>query len=198
MFVQNFHEVVLMRLGIDIDGTIKYTHRAAIEIYNRVLDRDIKEQDVTTYLLDEPYGLSDEEGRQLWLRLEAEIYQIGKPLEHSANSLKRLEQEGCEIYYITARPNGRIVQEITEEWLAKHNFPFANKLFMNSQDKARVALENGIELFFEDDPKHINNLITNGIPTVVMDWPYNRVVPSEIPRIKDWLEGFNYVKSMQK
>lgn len=187
-----------MRLGIDIDGTIKYTHRAAIEIYNRVLNRDVKEQDVTTYLLDEPYGLSDEEGRKLWLRLEAEIYQIGKPLEYSADTLKRLEQEGCEIYYITARPNGKIVQEITEEWLMKYNFPCANKLFMNSQDKAKIAIDNKIDLFFEDDPMHIRNLITNGIPTVVMDWPYNRLVPSEIPRIKDWLEGFNYVKSIQK
>jgi uncharacterized HAD superfamily protein len=187
-----------MRLGIDIDGTIKYTHRAAIEIYNRVLNRDVKEQDVTTYLLDEPYGLSDEEGRKLWLRLEAEIYQIGKPLEYSADTLKRLEQEGCEIYYITARPNGKIVQEITEEWLMKYNFPYANKLFMNSQDKAKIAIDNKIDLFFEDDPMHIRNLITNGIPTVVMDWPYNRLVPSEIPRIKDWLEGFNYVKSIQK
>ncbi len=187
-----------MRLGIDIDGTIKYTHRAAIEIYNRVLGRDVKERDVTTYLLDEPYGLSEVEGRELWLRLEAEIYQLGKPLEHSADSLKRLEQEGCEIYYITARPAGKIVQEITEEWLAKHNFPAANKLFMNSQDKARIALDNGIDLFFEDDPMHIKNLISSGIPTIVMDWPYNRRVPDEIPRIKDWLEGFNYVKSMQE
>ncbi len=198
MLVKILNGVVLMRLGIDIDGTIKYTHRAAIEIYNRVLSRNVKEDHVTTYLLDEPYGLSIEEGRELWLDLEAEIYQTGRPIEHSADSLKRLEQEGCEIYYITARPNNARVQEITKEWLAKHGFPFADKLFMNSQDKARVALDNGIKLFFEDDPMHINNLITNGIPTVVMDWPYNRKVPNEIPRIKDWIEGFKYVKSMQK
>jgi uncharacterized HAD superfamily protein len=186
-----------VRLGIDIDGTIKYTHRAAIEIYNRVLKRNIKEEEVTTYLLDEPYGLDGEEGRALWRRLEAEIYQIGKPLEYSADSLKRLEQEGFEIVYITARPNGKIVQEITEEWLFKNDFPFADRLFMNSQDKAKIALEQEIEMFFEDDPMHVQNLVANGIHTVVMDWPYNRVLPNEIPRIKDWIEGFNYVMRWQ-
>ncbi len=186
-----------MKLGIDIDGTIKYTHRAAIEIYNRVLRRNVKEEDVTTYFLDEPYGLDGDEGRALWRRLEAEIYQIGKPLEHSADSLKRLEQEGFEIAYITARPDGRIVREITEEWLFKNDFPFADHLFMNSQNKALVAAEQGVGIFFEDDPMHVKNLVASGIHTVVMDWPYNRVLPTEIPRIKDWIEGFNYVKSWQ-
>ncbi len=188
-----------MRLGIDIDGTIKYTHRAAIKIYNEELNMNVKENEVTTYFLDEPFGLTSEEGRKMWRRLEAKIYTIGVPLEHSSESLQQLDKEGHEIFYITARPGFKRIREVTEDWLKKHKFPLnKNNLFMSSQNKSKVALANEIELFFEDDPKHINNLIENGIPTVIVDCPYNRVLSNDIPRIRDWLEGIKYIRMYEK
>lgn len=188
-----------MKLGIDIDGTIKYTHRAAIEIYNEELNMNVTEDQVTTYFLDEPFGLSSEEGKKMWRRLETKIYTLGVPLEQSSESLQQLEREGHEIFYITARPGFKKVREITENWLTKHNFPLnKNNLFMSSQNKGKIALSNHIDLFFEDDPFHINNLIKNGISTVVVDCPYNRVLPNDIPRINDWLEGINYIHMYNK
>ncbi|OEF98920.1 hypothetical protein BHF71_03070 [Vulcanibacillus modesticaldus] len=183
-----------MKLGIDIDGTIKHTHRAAIKVYNEELNMDVKEDEVTTFYLDEPYGLTSEEGKKMWRKLEAKIYQIGVPLEHAPEALQQLVEEGHEIYYITARPGFRRIREITEQWLKKHNFPFnGDNLFMSSQDKGKIASKIGIDLFFEDDPEHIDNLLARGIPTVIVDTSYNRQYSDEIPRIKDWLEGIKYV-----
>ncbi len=188
-----------MKLGIDIDGTIKYTHRAAIEIYNEELNMNVAEEEVTTYFLDEPFGLTSEEGKKMWRRLETRIYTLGMPIEQSSESLQQLKKEGHEIFFITARPGFKKVRKITEEWLVKYNFPLnKNNLFMSSQNKSKIALSNQIDLFFEDDPFHINNLIKNGISTVVVDRPYNRILPNDIPRINDWFEGIDYIHTYNK
>lgn len=183
-----------MKLGIDIDGTIKHTHSAAIKIYNKELNMNVKEDEVSTYFLDEPYGLTPKEGKKMWRRLESKIYEIGIPLENAAEALQQLKDEGHEIFYITARPGMKNIRKITEEWLIKHKFPLIKKnLFMSSQNKGKVAKKIGIDLFFEDDPKHINNLITNEIKTVTIDCPYNRNLSNDIPRIFNWYEGIEYI-----
>lgn len=183
-----------MKLGIDIDGTIKHTHKAAIKVYNEEFNMNLTENEVQTYYMDEPYGLTGDEGQKVWRRLEGRIYTIGIPREHAPEALQQLEKEGHEIYYITARPDFKEVEEITIKWLQKHGFPYSgDNLFMNSLNKGKVAKELGINLFFEDDPEHINNLINAGIPTIIVDMVYNRDLSLDIPRIKDWYEGLKYV-----
>ncbi|GBF10069.1 5' nucleotidase, NT5C type [Tepidibacillus sp. HK-1] len=188
-----------MRLGIDIDGTIKQTQRTAIQLYNEVLNRDVKEDEVTTFYLDEPYGLSEEEGRRIWRKLEAKIYTVGIPLEHAPEALQQLKGEGNQIYFITARPDTDRIRKITIEWLKKHNFPYnGENLFMNAHDKGTVANQLGIDLFFEDDPEHINNLLAKKIHTIIMDAKYNQDYPADIPRIKNWQEGIEYIHQFEK
>lgn len=188
-----------MKLGIDIDGTIKHTQSAAIKVYNEELNMDIKEDEVTTYYLDEPYGITGEEGAVIWRRLEATIYKIGIPLDHASEVLQQMIEEGHEVYFITARPGFERIRKITEEWLTKHNFPFNGKnLYMNSLNKGKIACKIGIDLFFEDDPDHINNLLAAGIPTVIMDMKYNRDYSKDMPRITDWQEGLKYIQEFEK
>lgn len=119
-----------MRLGIDIDGTIKQTQRTAIQLYNEVLNRDVKEDEVTTFYLDEPYGLSEEEGRRIWRKLEAKIYTVGIPLEHAPEALQQLKREGNLIYFITARPDTDRIRKITIEWLKNIIFHIMEKIFL--------------------------------------------------------------------
>lgn len=188
-----------MKLGIDIDGTIKHTQKAAIKVYNEEFNMNIKEDEVETYYLDEPYGLTPEEGSKVWRKLETKIYKIGIPLEHAPQSLQQLVKEGHEVYFITARPGFKEVEKVTREWLKEHGFPFdGENLFMNAQQKGKLAKELGIDLFFEDDPVHIDNLIKAGIPVVIVDMKYNRDYPNDIPRINDWLEGLEAVHQFEK
>lgn len=188
-----------MKLGIDIDGTIKHTHQAAIKVYNEELNMNVKEEEVTTFYLDEPFGLTDEEGKKMWRKLEGKIYTIGIPLEHASESLQQLSKEGHEIYFITARPGYNHIKDITIDWLKKHRFPYQDShLFMNAHKKGEVAKKLGIDLFFEDDPEHIRNLLSSGIHTVVMDMFYNKNCPESIPRISDWYQGINYIRQFKK
>ncbi|GAB7386498.1 hypothetical protein BSNK01_03330 [Bacillaceae bacterium] len=183
-----------MRIGVDIDGTIKLTQKTAVEVFNRELGRNVKYEDIQTFYLDEPYGLTPKESRRLWRKLEAEIYSLAVPLENAAKTLSRLAADGNEIFFITARPAMRRIREITEHWLSKYGFPFnGHNLFMNAQDKAKVAKELAIDIFFEDAPNHLRRLMEEGIPTVVVDAPYNRDFGS-LPRMYHWDEADKFIQ----
>lgn len=184
-----------MILGVDIDGTIKDTQRAAVEVHNRVLKRNVKLEDISDLYLDKAYGITPKEASRLWRKLEEEIYSLGVPLQHAAEVLNELVKQGHRVYFITARPGFPNVTQVTKEWLKKHGFPYTgDNLVMNAQDKARKAKELGVELFFEDAPSHIENLVKNNVPTVIVDAVYNRKMPKEIKRITDWRQVYALVE----
>lgn len=189
----------MLKLGVDIDGTIKYTQRAAVQIFNKELKRDVRIEDVHTFHLDEAYGLNKKEGRRLWRKLEPKIYSLGVPRENAAEVLSRLHSEGHSVYFITARPGMPHLRKITEAWLQKHAFPFNGKnLYMNSRDKASVAQKLDIDLFFEDAPDHLDRLLEASVPTIIIDAVYNQDYDASVPRITDWQQVPEIVQALLK
>ena len=90
------------------------------------------------------------------------------------------------------------IVQVTKDWLKKHGFPYdPSRLRMGAQDKAKIARELGIQLFFEDAPKHLDRLVEEGIPTVIVDAVYNRDYPG-LPRIKSWDQVPPLVEEMEK
>lgn len=184
-----------MKIGVDIDGTIKDTHRAAVEVFNKELNRNLRVEDVPDFYLDTAYGLTRKEGARMWRKLEEQIYTLGIPLAHAAEVLNELVKHGHEVYFITARPGMKNIREVTKTWLKQHGFPYTGKnLVMSAQDKAKVAKEIGIELFFEDAPNHLLNLVQNKINTVIVDATYNRDFPYPVKRITDWRQVYELVE----
>lgn len=189
----------MIKIGVDIDGTIKYTQRAAVQVFNEALDRQVKVEDIRSFYLDEAYGLTAKEGKKLWRKLESKIYAKGLPREYAAAVLMKLAETGHLIYFITARPGMPHIRKVTESWLQKHDFPFnGENLFMSAQDKAKVAQELGIDLFFEDAPAHLDRLTAAGIPTVIVDAVYNRDYDADVPRITDWADVVEMVRSLDR
>lgn len=185
-----------MRIGIDIDNTIKDTHSAAVQVYNRVLNKQVQNHEVRDFYLNLTYNLTKEEGHALWNKHESEIYTLGVPLDYAVEALNTLEQEGHELFYITARPDTPPLPEITRDWLKKHGFPFTEeRLYMNAQDKSIVAKKLAIDLFFEDAPVHLDRLVAAGINTIIMDAVYNRDYP-DLRRIHSWHEGLELIRSL--
>ncbi|MDA8353419.1 MAG: hypothetical protein M0Z65_09615 [Firmicutes bacterium] len=184
-----------MKIGVDIDGTIKKTQEAAVHCFNDELNRSVRCEDVKEFHLDRAFGLTPQQGRKLWRKLEAKIYSLGVPLENAASVLQDLRQQGHEIYFITARPELPKVSQVTEEWLIQHGFPYdGDNLYMGAQDKAKVAKQLGVNLFFEDAPKHLDRLLEAGVPTVVMDAVYNRQYEGRLPRITGWDEAYEWIE----
>lgn len=189
----------MLKIGVDIDGTIKYTQRAAVQIFNKALNRNVRIEDVRTFHLDEPYGLDKKEGRRLWRKLESKIYSLGVPREHAAPVLSQLATAGHRIHFITARPGMPHLRQITETWLRRHEFPYdGDNLHMSAQNKAKVADKQEIELFFEDAPDHLDHLLAADIPTVVVDAVYNRDYRPDVPRIHDWKQAPALVAALER
>lgn len=187
-------EVKKLKLGVDIDGTIKDTHRAAVEVYNEEFQKTVCVDEVPEFHMDRAFGLTPEEGRKTWRKLEEKIYTLGIPLPNASEVLNQLQRDGHEIYYITARPGKKNIKEVTKNWLKKHGFPYhGDHLLMNSVNKAKVAKKIGIDLFFEDAPNHLDCLYKAGVPTVIVDAVYNRDYPHPLPRITDWKEVYEMV-----
>jgi uncharacterized protein len=188
-----------MKLGVDIDGTIKNTQKAAVQVYNKELGRKVKHEDVTDFYLDKAYGLSKKEGARLWRKLEHKIYSLGVPLPNAAEVLMDLREKGHEVYFVTARPGMRHIRDVTVKWLQKHGFPYdGNNLHMGSRNKALVAQNLGIELFFEDAPDHLDKLVEAGVPTVVVDAVYNRDYNPKIPRIHKWEQVYDLIEKIEQ
>lgn len=200
MEMQGIMEAIkTMIIGVDIDNTIKDTQHAAVKVYNQKLNQSVKVEDVKEFHLNKAYGLTRQEGRKLWRSLEKEIYQLGIPLANAAKALNKLAREGHRIYFITARPKIRNIEAITRNWLKKYGFPYTgDNLVMNAQDKGKIARKLGVELFFEDAPDHLENLVKNRVPVVVVDAVYNRDFPVPLKRITNWEQVYDLVQEMEK
>lgn len=188
-----------MHFGVDIDGTIKDTHRAAVEVYNKVFNRSYRVEEITEFYLDRYYGLTREEGFKTWRENEDQIYSLGVPFKNAPEVLNDLVNKGHRVTFITARPDTKKIEEVTRRWLKKHGFPFTeDNLVMNAQEKGKVAKELGVDLFFEDALYHLENLYQHQIPTVIVDASYNRSVSYPFWRITDWKEVYAIIEEIEK
>ena len=92
----------------------------------------------------------------------------------------------------------RHIAEVTRQWLENHGFPYdGSNLRMSAQNKAKVAKELGIDLFFEDAPNHLDRLVEAGFPTVIVDAVYNRDYPHPLQRIRSWDEVFDLIEQIE-
>lgn len=192
-------DAMTIKIGVDIDGTIKYTQRAAVEVFNKELNQEVDIEDVRTFHLDELYNLDPKEGKRLWRKLEPKIYSLGVPRENAAPVLSQLVEAGHIVHFVTGRPGMPHLRRITEKWLRKHEFPFnGSNLHMSAQNKAKVAQKLALDLFFEDAPDHLDLLLAGEVPTVIVDAIYNQDYNPAVPRITNWQEVPAIIAALEK
>lgn len=111
--------------------------------------------------------------------------------------LKKLKEEGNEIYFITARLtniNNCNTEEITKNTLKESNIEY-DKLIINASDKLKVCEDEGIELFVEDSYDTCKELAENGIKSILMTTKMNQKIEAgNIPRVHNWDEVYEQIK----
>ncbi|HJV31769.1 MAG TPA: HAD family acid phosphatase [Bacillales bacterium] len=180
-----------MKFGFDIDDTLINLREHAFHLYNKKLNKHI-ELDVfhslKTLEIHEPFGLTAEEGGKMWNSLLEEIYYTNCPsFPFATEMLHELENNGHEVYYITARTkdNG----ERTKKWLIENGFPVHDDRFfygMNDEEKVHIIEELGLDYFFDDKPAVLETLVDKSVRIFAKSNPYNQHL--DIPRISDWVE----------
>ncbi|MDQ0199029.1 5' nucleotidase, NT5C type [Neobacillus ginsengisoli] len=180
-----------MKFGFDIDDTLINLREHAFHIYNKKLGKNI-ELDAFHALqkveIHEPFGLSDEQGKEMWNSSLEEIYYTScPPFPNAVETLQELAKQGHEIYYITARPKEH--GERTKDWLKEQGFPVQDERFfygMQDHEKIQIIKKLKLDYYFDDKPEVLNTLLNESLKIFVKDQSYNRHLT--IPRILHWTD----------
>ncbi|WP_028402805.1 5' nucleotidase, NT5C type [Ectobacillus panaciterrae] len=190
-----------MKFGFDIDDTLINLREHAFHLYNQKLNQNVGIDvfhALKTVEIHEIFGLSAEEGKQMWNSLLEEIYYTScPPFPHAVETLQELEKKGHEVYYVTARPKEH--GERTKQWLIKNGFPVHENHFfygMNDEDKVHIIQELQLDYFFDDKPTVLETLIDKPLKVYAKRTSYNQHLT--IPSITNWSELWDIIKNDRK
>lgn len=178
-----------MKFGFDIDDTLIDLRRYGFQLYNEKLGKHVPMETfetIPTVEIHAPFGMSNEEGREMWQRSMEEIYFTDCPIFDGAlETLQRLHAEGHEIYYITSRPKAYCSR--TREWMMAQGFPVADgHFFCGMQDHEKIETIKSLHLdyYFDDKPAVLETLADVHTQVVVVNQSYNQQV--QFPRLTHW------------
>ena len=183
-----------MRIGIDIDDTTVVTVKSMIK-YADIYDREqLGKKGINgnfgliqnRYYLQALYGWSKEEKFAFFAGALVFL-----PLPNAPEVIRKLREEGNEIFFITARLNNIKncdTETITQNTLNENNIPY-DKLIVNASDKLKVCQEYGIDIFIEDSFDTCKELQENGIKSYLMTTKMNENIETgDIERVSCWDE----------
>ena len=180
-----------MKFGFDIDDTLINLREHAFHIYNKKLQQNVA-LDIFHGLkrveIHEPFGLTEEKGKEMWEDSLEEIYYTTCPsFPDAVEILQTLDNEGHEIYYITSRPKEH--GERTKKWLKEQGFPVRDDRFfygMQDEEKVEIIRELQLDYYFDDKPAVLNTLTHDSLKVVVKDQSYNQHLA--LPRVTHWAD----------
>ena len=193
-----------MRVGIDIDGVLTNIERFIIDYgskfcFENNIPLKIKEG---IYDEQETFGWTEEQTIKFWN--EYIIYYATKypAREFAAEIIRKLKEEGHEIYLLTARNNYGVpaeyfnkMPEIVPQWL-KENDIIYDKIIYTEGSKLPYCVGNYIDVMVEDKPENIIDVATK-IPVINFVSFYNsKVTGNNITKAYSWYEVYDIIKDM--
>ena len=194
-----------MKIGIDIDNCISNFDDVLLKEYLKH-DKELRNTGIINenpeYIRKGMFDWTDEEEKSFYNANIENFAKNLKQIENSSYYIKKLKEDGHEIYIITGRNNGDYTNpfKLTEEWLKKYNIVYDKLIFTNSHDKhekTEVCLENNIDLMIEDSTKICLDLINNGIKVYTMNTRYNQK-EEKLDRVTKWKEIYERISKLNK
>ncbi len=198
-----------MNIGIDIDDTITNTYDVLFNYaqHYTIYDMGKEIKNVNRNILTHQYtrtfhNWNDKEDKNFLDKYYEKTMKKVEPKMYAVESIKKLKEEGNQIYLITARfPSDNFdIEETTKAWLNKYDIDY-DKLILNSQNKVLAAKENNIDVFVDDSIKNCTEMANAGIKTYMMDTIVNKDFEGEqIERVYSWphlyqkIEGYRQSK----
>ena len=194
-----------MRIGIDIDNCISNFDDTLLKEYLKH-DKELRNTGIINknpeYLRKGMFDWTEEEESSFY-HANIEDFAIKlRPIEDSVCYIRKLKEDGHEIYIITGRNNGEYInpKELTTQWLDKYNIVYDKLIFTNAYDKyakTKICLENNIDLMIEDSTRISLDLISNGIKVYTMNTRYNQKEQT-LDRVSRWKEIYEKVSNLNK
>ena len=192
-----------MKIGIDIDNVISNFNEVLLnEFLNH--DRELRNTgiiDNDVYITKGMFDWSKEELDEFYYNNIERIAKSLNVLEEAPEYIRKLKEEENEIYIISGRDNGEYSNpyKMTSDWLNKYNIVY-DKLILtnayNSLEKAKICLENDIDIMIDDSTRILLEVDNNGITALLMDTPYNRK-ENNLKRVHNWKEIYEFITSLK-
>ena len=189
-----------MRIGIDIDGVIidiekwqlDYGSKYYFEKYGNV---EIK--DPCGFDTIDIFNYEKKDDDEFWDK-HLEYYSINeKPRPFASEVIKKLKDDGNEIFIITARYSHEQekMRNIVKNWLEQNKI-YYDKIIFSYEDKLQYCIDNKIDIMIEDRPKNIND-ISKYIPVICYDAGYNeKCTGKNIIRAYSWYDIYCKIKKL--
>lgn len=173
-----------MNIGIDIDDTLVDSSKGAV--------KDIQKYDATgdivKYVEEIMRGEIPNENIKKFLNdYSLPILRNAKVKKSAADVIRRLRNGGHKIIFITSRTDDACkgLQDKTLEYLKKNEIEY-DKILFNSLDKAKVCMENEIDVMVDDSIKHCEAVENIGIKAFLFNSLVNIGKKTAVKRINTW------------
>lgn len=196
-----------MNLGIDIDDTIANTYDVLFKYVQEytmddiVTDREKTNRDMIVQMYRTNFRNGDKkQDKEFFNRYYEKTVLKVKPKIDVVENIKKLKEEGNQIYLITARfPSNKFdIEELTKDWLKKYDIQY-DKLILNSENKVITAKEYCIDIFVDDNIKNCTEMAKVGIKTYIMDTIVNKDFKDEnIERVYSWSHLYQKIENYKK
>lgn len=193
-----------MNIGIDIDNVISKFNEGLLNAFLNE-DKKLRNNGIINknadYITRGMFDWTEDEANTFYINNIQKIVENLEVKEDAKKYIDKLKEDGCNIYIITGRDNGEYKDpyNMTKTWLKRHDIYYDKLIFTNAYDayeKAKVCLENNINIMIDDSARICKGCIENNITTLLMDTPYNK--KTDILRVNNWKEVYDYIKNYKK
>ncbi|MEI6352424.1 MAG: hypothetical protein WCO35_00605 [Candidatus Nomurabacteria bacterium] len=197
----------IIKIGVDIDDILLPFNDGFIKLVNKKLNTDFKIHNWSSRVLEDETKYSKEMIFELLdeFSFSKEAKEV-TPIFGAIESIEKMNNLGCELYAITARP--LYLEKETKELIKKHfHNHFKEVYHLGSRkkgeylkvDKGIFSKEFGINIFIEDSLKNSLDIAQHNIPVILLDNPWNQEenLPENIFRVKDWNEILQKIEELK-
>jgi len=173
----------ILRIGVDIDGTILEIDTWIYRTIKRGLKVDLRKIPLAYHIENLPEITVIPNGRHFVEKIfeETYIYEKARPIASAIETIQKWKNKGHQLWFITARP--KTLREITSDWFNQHGLSWAIEQIIYMDDfsidralyKNEVAKRLGLEVLIDD---HAETLKTADAITlrikIGLKYPWNQ------------------------
>lgn len=189
-----------MRIGIDIDGVLTDIEQWQLDVGGKFFskfNKGVANKD--GYEITEIFNVSDELDNQFWNEYLYEYVTKEPSRKFASEVIKKLKEDGNEIYIVTARyltdrntEDGEKMRKIVVNWLAEQKIDY-DEIIFSPEDKKENCKKYNIDIMIEDKVDNINK-ISSIIPVICFHAGYNKECKGKnIYRVYNWYDIYNLI-----
>lgn len=175
------------RIFIDIDCTINNYAELWCDKLNEKFKKNVRYEDITRYNIDAVFQISVKAVSSV---IDEQFYNELKVLSLVHKNLKKLIDDGYEIYFVTSTPPSEV--QMKANWI-KQNFSYISpKNIIYAEDKSVFAGD----FFIDDNTYHIVNSECKHKLMFAQPWNEYCTLPINTTRVYDWDQIYKEIKAI--